>query len=276
MAERNAPTVTARGWWPDVHIMKMKKRFGCLGVAVAVLTIGSAALWFFTKDMDNFEDDFLNAVYAGDVKKVEGMLNSGETADKQDSYGNNPMTLAAYAGHSEILKILLAHGGKIDRRDNTGMSPLHCAAYYGRLQAAQVLLANGAEVNVTNRYGRTPFSESIGNGFPDVAMLLLNAGASFANRDQRGWQPLHQVLRSNRLEHTIRLQLVIALLDHGADPNAENPGGWEDDSKHDSTMSPFAMFQRRNLNRGNTPLAIAESNGFQDIAELLRKRGAVK
>lgn len=256
--------------------MKMKKRLGCLGVAVAVLVIGYAAVWFFMKSLDNFGDVFLNAAYAGDIGKVETMLNAGENPNKRDSYGNSPMTLAAYAGHPEVLKLLLAHGGKIDSRDNSGMTPLHCAAYYNRLLAVQLLLANGAEVNATNRYGFTPLSESLGGGFADLATLLLSAGASVTNRDQGGWQPLHQVLRSDGIKHAIRVQLVLCLLDHGADPTADNPGGWEEDSKHDSKVSPFGIFERDHPNRGNTPLAIAESNGFQDIAAMLRKRGARK
>ena len=254
----------------------MNMRLRHIGTAVAVLAIGYASLWLLSKKLDDFGDDFLNAVYAGDITKVEAMLNAGENPNMQDSYGNSPMTLAAFAGHDKVLQTLLDHGGKIDIRDNTGMSPLHCAAYYGRLEVIQVLLTNGAEVNATNRYGFTPLSESVGKGFPDAAMLLLSAGASVSNRDRRGWQPLHLALRSNRLKPEIRLQLVTALLDHGADPNAENQGGWEKDSNYDSTVSPFAIFQRRNPNRGNTPLAIAESNGFLDIAELLKERGALK
>ena len=256
--------------------MKMKKRLGCLGIVIAVLVVGYAALWLLTQNLDDFEDDFLNAVYAGEVAKVEAMLKAGDNPNKRDSYGNNPMTLAAYGGQHEVLKLLLAHGGRIDSRDNREMTPLHSAAYYDRVQAGKVLLGAGAEVNATNRYGFTPLSESASKGFPDMTALLLAAGASVTNRDGRGWQPLHQVLRSNRMKAKTRLRIVALLLDHDADPNADNPGGWEEDYKHDSTVSPFAAFQRRNPNKGNTPLQIAESNGFQDIAELLRKCGAKK
>lgn len=255
---------------------KMKPRLGCLGIMIAILGIGYAALWLTSRDLDDFEDAFLNAVYAGDSAKVEALLKTGENPNKRDSYGNNPMTLAAYAGRADVLILLLAHGGRLDSRDNTGMTPLHCAAYYNRIRAVNVLLKNGAALNATNNYGFTPLSESVMKGYPDLAALLLNAGAIVTNRDEGGWQPLHQALRSNRMNAKTRMRMVTLLLDHGADSNADNPGGWEEDSKHDSTASPFVIFQRRNPNRGNTPLAIAESNEFHPIAELLRKRGAVK
>jgi uncharacterized protein len=254
----------------------MKKRLGCLGIVIAVFALGYGALCLTTRNLDDFEDNFLNAVYAGDLAKVESMLKTGENPNKHDSYGNNPMTLAAFAGHADVLTLLLAHGGRLDSRDNTGMTALHCAAYYNRIEAGKVLLKSGAAVTATNNYGFTPLSESVMKGFPDMVALLLSAGATVTNRDARGWQPLHQALRSNRMHAKTRTRIISLLLDHGADPNTDNPGGWEEDSKHDSTASPFAIFRHRNPNRGNTPLAIAESNGFQDIAELLRKHGALK
>jgi len=252
----------------------MKKKLGCLGIVVVVLGIGYLALWSMSRVLDDFEDNFLNAVYAGDLAKVEVLLKAGENPNKHDAYGNNPMTLAAYAGHQHILKLLLAHGGKIDDQDNGGMTPLHCAVYYNRFKAAQMLLQSGAPVNTTNHYGFTPVSEAAAKGFPEMVNLLLSAGASVTNRDEYGWQPLHQALRSNGMDDKKRARIVTSLLDYGADPNAENPGGWEKDSTHDSTVSPFAFFQHRNPNHGNTALAIAESNGFGEIADILRKRGA--
>ena len=254
----------------------MKKRIGCLVIVVAVLAVGYGALWLTTRNLDDFQDDFLNAVYAGESAKVESMLTAGENPNKFDSYGNTPMTLAAYAGHAEVLGLLIAHGGRVDSRDNSGMTPLHCAAYYDRIDATRVLLENGAVVNATNNYVFTPLSESVMRGYPNMVELLLDAGATVTNRDERGWQPLHQTLRSNRMNARIRMRIVTLLLDHGADPKADNPEGWQEDSKHDSTVSPFALFQHRNPNKGNTPLAIAESNGFRDIADMLQKHKTVK
>ncbi len=239
--------------------------------------VGVACLvhWIASPSAEDFQDEFLNAVYKGDIRKVTKMLNAGENPNKRDAYGNNPMTLAAFAGHTEILKLLLTHAGQLDSRDDTGMTPLHCTAYYNRTQAARFLLQSGAEVNATNRYGLTPLSESVMKGFPNMVKMLLEAGASVTNRDDRGWQPLHQVLRS-KLDQPTRVQIVTLLLDHGADPNAANPGGWEKDSEHDSMPSPLAILQQNNPNKGNTPLAIAESNGFRDVADLLKKHEGKK
>ena len=59
------------------------------------------------------------------------------------------------------------------------------------------------------------------------------------------------------------------LLKHGADPNATNPGGFERDSEHDSHVG----YRRTNPNAGNTPVAIAKSNGFNEIVTELIANG---
>lgn len=243
----------------------------CLAISVSFVGIFCTGLWLVTRHLDEFQDDFLNAVYAGKIKKVETMLIAGQNPNKRDGYGNNPMTLAAYAGHSDILKLLLKHGAKIDSQDDSGMTPLHCAAYNNRIETGRLLLQENAEVDNKNRYGVTPLSVAVGKGYLSMATELLDAGADVSISDQRGWQPIHQALRSNGIDPKARFQIVALLLDHGADPNAVNPGGWQEDSKHDS-----AVFYRgpQLPNRGDTPLAIADNNGFTEIADLLKKHGA--
>lgn len=247
------------------------KLLGCLAISMGLVGILCTGLWLVTQHLDDFQDDFLNAVYAGDIKEVETMLIAGQNPNKRDGYGNNPMTLAAYAGHSDILKLLLKHGAMIDSQDDSGMTPLHCAAYFNRIETGRLLLKEHAEVDIKNRYGYTPLSEAVSKGYLSMATELLNAGADVSSPDKHGWQPIHQVLRSEGIDPMTRFQVVALLLDHGADPNAVNPGGWQEDSKHDSAVG----FRWPQLpNRGNTPLAIADNNGFTEIADLLKKHGA--
>lgn len=100
--------------------------------------------------------------------------------------------------------------------------------------------------------------------------LLLDQGADVHHRDNRGWQPLHAALRAARLSDSERIAIVTLLLRHGADPNAANRGGWQNDSNYDSSPG----FRWELPNRGNTPLAVATSNGFAEIAEILKQHGA--
>ena len=125
----------------------------------------------FLGDLNDFEDDFLNAVWDGDVQTVSTMLAEGENPNKRDSYGNNPMTLAGYAGQTEVARILLNHGADIQSSDGS-MTPLHCAAYYNRLDTARFLLSQSADITATNRYGETPRTIAERKDFSEIAELL--------------------------------------------------------------------------------------------------------
>ena len=260
---------------PEEKVRILRRRVALVMIIIA--TYMALVIFFSAKyDSDDFEDEFLNAVYGGDIKKVEEMLKSGENPNKRDSYGNNPLTLAGYAKQAAIAEVLISHGADLSITDDSGMTPLHCAAYKGNVAVAKVLLAHGAPIDPIDNYGYTPLPSAVAGGSQAMVEILLERGADVHHKDAAGWQPLHTILRVHELEPEVRYEIVAILLEHGADPNAKNPGGWEKDSEHDSRPTPFALFQRENPNRGNTPLAIAESNGFNDIVDLLRKHGAKK
>jgi hypothetical protein len=122
-------------------------------------------------DLNDFEDDFLNAVWDGNVETVSQMLAEGENPNKRDSFGNNPMTLAGYAGQTEVARVLLRHGADIQSSDGS-MTPLHCAAYYDHIDTARYFLSQHADVTATNRYGETPRAIAERKGFTAMAQLL--------------------------------------------------------------------------------------------------------
>ena len=127
---------------------------------------------------------------------------------------------------------------------------------------AKVLLDHGAAVNVADRDGGwTPLHIAVCGGPPELVRLLLEHGADINQRDEYGWQPIHRALRSNPREP---LAIVKILLEHGADANAQG-GRLEPDSCIGGWFVQVGHGPAVNANRGDTPLEIAESNGFTNI-----------
>lgn len=241
---------------------------------LTVLTCGAAiALSGCGDGFENFGDPLHNAAYHGDIATVRDLLeNQSVPVDRRTDFGQyTALVLTGYTTHTNIVALLLDNGADVNAQDQMRKSALHCAAYKGRTETARLLIKHGADLSLTNSYGFTPLREAVGKGPPELVALLLASGASVNVRDERGWQPLHAALRSNALSADTRIAIVEALLEHGADPNFLNPGGWEDDSNHDSHIG---YRPPGNPNRGNTPLAIAKSNDFTNIIELLKSNGA--
>jgi uncharacterized protein len=115
-----------------------------------------------------------------------------------------------------------------------GLTPLHFAARQGSLASARALVDAGANVNASSPADRsTPLLVATINGQFDLAMYLLDRGANPNLASEAGATPLYAAVnvqwapkaaypqpRAHLQQHTSYLDLMRALLAHGADPNA--------------------------------------------------------
>jgi ankyrin repeat protein len=133
----------------------------------------------------------------------------------------------------------------------TGWTPLHFAAFGGQPRVAELLLAHGAAVDAIakNHFGNTPLQVGLLTRQGEVARVLLAHGANVGFAQTEGVTALHEAAFSGDVD-TVRM-----LLDAGADPNAKT--GKLDDGRE-----------------GVTPLAMALRRKHDDVAALLRARGA--
>ena len=119
-----------------------------------------------------------------------------------------------------------------------GLAPLHHAARQGNLAAATALLDGGADINQLSGDKTTPLLMAIINGQFDVAMMLVGRKADpNLAADLNGvfplwaavntqWQPRTRFPQPQEMlqQKATYLDVMTALLDAGADPNARTTG----------------------------------------------------
>jgi len=115
-----------------------------------------------------------------------------------------------------------------------GLAPMHLAARQGEMESVKALIDAGADVNQPGAGDPvTPMLIATMNGHFDVAKYLLDKGADPNKAQINGVTPLYAALncqwaakalypqpRAFEQQHTSYLDLMRALLDKGADPNA--------------------------------------------------------
>jgi hypothetical protein len=88
------------------------------------------------------------AASAGDLAKVQALLDGGLSPDAKNEYGATPLAYAADKGHLEIVKLLLARGATVDVEDTFYQSTaLAWAAYNGHAEIVRALIAAGANAD---------------------------------------------------------------------------------------------------------------------------------
>jgi len=155
----------------------------------------------------------LEASRSGNDQFLGTSLAAGGSPDARDEYGRPALQLAAAGGHQTTVSILLEDGAEIDAIDPIGftalmvagreaytavsldllmagadpghkalpvglsLTPLHLAAIGGDIALAEALLESGADINAQGAAGNTPAIWALGEGRMEMILALLDLGA---------------------------------------------------------------------------------------------------
>lgn len=216
-------------------------------------------------------EDFVDAVKAGDVAKVDQSLKRDSSLkDARTKEGIHVAVLALYYGHEDVSRTILAQKPVLDvhsaaavgdlkrvkqlvEKDpeavhsysSDGFPPLGLAAYLGHVDVVAYLLSKGADVNQAGKNpGKfTALTGAVASGHADVVKVLLEAGADPNYWYGGGFTPVLEAAAHGDIP------LLEMLVDHGGDVTAETE-------------------------QGKTAVMLAAQSGHTDAVEWLRSRGA--
>lgn len=190
---------------------------------------------------------FLDTIKKGDVKKINRMLEGDPSLTKEpDGNGISPILIAAYHHKPEVAEAIASRVGiltifeaaalgrttqvihilarnpqMVDACSVDGFQPLGLAAFFGHLETARYLVGAGAPVNSAsnNPLKVTPLHSAAAGGHLNIAALLLEHGADPNLRQNGGFTPLHSAAQNGQVD------MLKALLLNGADLTVTNDEG---------------------------------------------------
>jgi len=117
----------------------------------------AAVLIFVSASVQAGSDEWemRQAAKAGDIKKIQELLEDGANIDGQSRKGYSPVHLAAMKGHLEAVELLIKEEADVNNVSVKGTTPLMSATYRSYTAIAQALLAAGADTKPRSNNGNT-------------------------------------------------------------------------------------------------------------------------
>lgn len=230
------------------------------------------------------ETPLMTAARTGDVGSVAALLSyHADPNAKETGLGQTALMWAVAEGHAGAVAQLLEHGASVEAASSSGFTALMFAARDGNIGIARTLLSSGAPIDAASVSGDTALSVGVVRGQVDLAEFLLDQHAN-PNIDKAGYTPLHWAVAKweTGMTHDYaeaqgewatlggipaprKLELIKALLHHGADPNAR--------ARKSPPRFGVYLFTPGNLS-GATPFYFAAMSADVDVLRLLVANGA--
>jgi ankyrin repeat protein len=228
------------------------------------------------------ESPLMTCAKTGSVDAVRMLIEYGTAVNTAEpSQNQTALMWAAAERHPDVVSALIAAHADLKASTKQGFTAMHFAARVGDLESVKILSAAGVDVNLQTsgaNPGYTPLLVATLRAQVGVALYLLDHGAD-PNNNGAGFTPLHwasttwEGFASNPVygfedpmsgipDRQAKLQLVKALLAHGAEVNA----------RMTKRQPSFATGYTDGV--GATPLLLAASVDDVEMMRLLLAAGA--
>jgi uncharacterized protein len=208
------------------------------------------------------------AVRSGDADALARLLESDRSlAGARDDSGLSLLLQACYFKRRDLVELIRSAGPPLDIFEAAAVPG---AAERGR----ELLKADPSLASAWSRDGFTPLHLASFFGHEEMARLLLDCGAppDAVSRNAMSLRPLHSAAAGRVLG------IVKLLLEHGADANAQQHGGWTAlhaaASHGDRALAELLLEHgadpRQASDDGKTPLELASDKGQTEFAASLR------
>lgn len=203
----------------------------------------------------------MQAAGQGHKNIVELLLKNGAYIDTRDKDGDTALEWAIAKGYTDVAKVLIKKGANVNITNNDDMSLLLWAARYGQKDSAKLLIEKGADLNAVNKEKMNALLLAANYGEKDVVELLLDKGADVNAKIEAGSTALMFAASKGYKD------IAELLIERGADINIKDnvPRSWTELTNNGP---------RRRQVSGSSALEYAVREGHEDIAELLRSKGA--
>ena len=189
------------------------------------------------------------AAHHGRVAQIEALAAAGAHVNSRDSYGRTPLHVATFGKQREAIRALAKAGARLDLLEQDRYDAVTIAAVADDEETLRVLLSLGASAKqVTSRYDGTALIAAAHLGHDGVMRQLIAAGAPLDHVNNLHWTAVIEavVLGDGGPRHQATLR---ALIDAGANVELKD-------------------------RQGLTPLELARSRGYREMAAMLERAGA--